>query len=552
VTAEPDDPRKPDSPTDLTKPSIVYSLRMAVREFIRDECLDLAAALTYYAVLSLFPAMVVIVSLLGVFGQGQRTVDSVLQIAGQVVPASVVETLRVPIQQLVESPSAGFALVAGVLGALWSASGYIGAFGRAMNRIYEIKEGRPVWKLRPLQLLITLGGLLMVAAVAVMLAVSGPVAEAVGNALGAGDAARLVWSVARWPLILLFVICAVAVLYYVTPNVKQPRFRWVSVGAATAIIIWIVASIMFGVYVAHFGSYNKTYGTLGGVIVFLLWLWITNVALLLGAEVDSELEQALTKATDSDVFQFAARAGYVVSGVLHILIGYIVFHIAVGTGGTADQSGALATLARSTGGAAILWAVAAGLVALGFWRLAEAAVGQHPSEESSDGSGAFDRLNALALAVVYFAIAYSAVRFALGTGEQSAEQNSGLSAQLMQSGWGKFLLVTVGLVVIAVGGYHVYKGAWQKFFDDLTVSGGRFVKIVGIAGFVAKGLVLAGAGILVIVATMNSDPAKATGLDSAVKTLGAAPFGKALLIVAALGFGAFGVYSFVRSRYCRL
>jgi membrane protein len=291
VTAEPDDPRKPDSPTDLTKPSAVYALRMAVREFSRDECLDLAAALTYYAVLSLFPAMVVVVSLLGVFGQGQRTVDAVLQIAGQVMPASVVETLRAPIQQLVESPSAGFALVAGILGALWSASGYIGAFGRAMNRIYEIKEGRPVWKLRPLQLLVTLGGLLMVAAVAVMLAVSGPVAQAVGNALGAGDAARLVWSVARWPLILVFVICAVAVLYYVTPNVKQPRFRWVSVGASAAIIIWIVASVLFGVYVTHFGSYNKTYGSLGGVIVFLLWLWITNVALLLGAELDSELER---------------------------------------------------------------------------------------------------------------------------------------------------------------------------------------------------------------------------------------------------------------------
>lgn len=267
---------------------------------------------------------------------------------------------------------------------------------------------------------------------------------------------------------------------------------------------------------------------------------------------ENRAEQAVSKATDSDAFQYAARAGYVVSGVLHILIGYIVFHIAVGTGGNADQSGALAALAQSPGGAAILWAAAVGLVALGLWRFAEAAVGQHPSENSSDGSGVFDRLNAFALAVLYFAIAYSAMRFAIGRGKQSAEQNTGLSAQLMQSGWGKALLVGVGLVVMVVGGYHVYKGVKRKFFDDLTISSGRFVTIVGIAGFVAKGLTLAGAGILVIVATINSDPAKATGLDGAVKTFGAAPFGKVVLIVAALGFAAFGLYSFVRSRYCRL
>ncbi|OBB72923.1 YihY/virulence factor BrkB family protein [Mycobacterium sp. 852014-52144_SCH5372336] len=288
---DPDDPRKPESPTDLTRPSLLYSMRKAVREFQKDECMDLAAALTYYAVLSIFPALVVMVSLLGVFGQGRRTVDALLDIASDVAPASALDTLRPTIEQLVNAPTAGFALVAGIVGALWTASGYVGAFGRAMNRIYEIDEGRPVWKLRPVQLLLTLIGLVMAAAVVFMLAVSGPLAQALGDAIGLGDAAVTAWNVVRWPLILLFVVLAVAILYYVTPNVQQPKFRWISGGAALAIVVWLLASLGFGLYVANFGSYNKTYGALAGVIVFLLWLWITNLALLFGAEVDAEVER---------------------------------------------------------------------------------------------------------------------------------------------------------------------------------------------------------------------------------------------------------------------
>ncbi|MDT5186312.1 MAG: rane protein, partial [Mycobacterium sp.] len=280
----PDDAGKPDSPTDLTKRSALYVVRKTVREFSKDQCTDLAAALTYYAVLSIFPALVVIVSLLGVFGQGKRTTDSVLQIVGDLAPGSAVDTLRGPIEQLVESPSAGFALIAGVVGALWSASGYIGAFGRAMNRIYEIDEGRPVWKLRPLQLVLTFGALVAAAAAAFMLTVSGPVATALGDIIGAGDVASTVWNIARWPLILALMVLAVATLYYATPNVQQPKFRWISVGAGVALVTWVVASVLFGFYVAHFGSYNKTYGALAGVAVFLLWLWITNLALLFGAE----------------------------------------------------------------------------------------------------------------------------------------------------------------------------------------------------------------------------------------------------------------------------
>lgn len=290
-TVAPDDGGKPQSPTDLTRPSVVFVLRTTVRQFGRDQCTDLAAALTYYAVLSLFPALLVMVSFLGVFGQGKRTTDAVLRIVGNLGPSSVVDTLHAPVQQLVNSPSAGFALVAGLVGALWSASGYISAFSRAMNRIYGIEEGRPIWKLRPLQLVLTLLGLIMSAAVAFMLAVSGPVAKAIGDAIGAGHLALKVWNIARWPVIVTFVVVVVAILYYATPNVRQPRFRWISIGATAAILVWIAASVFFAVYVASFGSYNKTYGTLAGVIVFLLWLWITNLALLFGAELDAELER---------------------------------------------------------------------------------------------------------------------------------------------------------------------------------------------------------------------------------------------------------------------
>ena len=288
---DPDDPRKPDSPTDLTGRSLRYVLRQTAREFSDDQCTDLAAALTYYAVLSIFPALVVVVSLLGVFGQGQRTSDTILQLVEDVVPGSAAETLRQPIEQLVGTPSAGFALVVGILGALWSASGYVGAFGRAMNRIYEVDEGRPFWKLRPQQLLLTATSLVVVAAVAFMLAITGPVAETLGGYLGMGETALTVWNVGRWPIVLLLVTLGVALLYYAGPNVEQPKFRWISVGAGIAIVAWVIASVGFGVYVSQFGSYNKTYGALAGVIVFLLWLWITNLALLFGAEVDAELER---------------------------------------------------------------------------------------------------------------------------------------------------------------------------------------------------------------------------------------------------------------------
>ncbi len=290
--ADPESDAKPDSPTKLTKHSWSYVARKTAREFSKDECTDLAAALTYYAILALFPAMIALLSMVGLFGQGKATVDTLLGILKQVGAGSLVGTIEGPLTTMAAQPqAAGFAFVIGLATALWSASGYVGSFGRAMNRIYEIREGRPFWKLRPVMLLITLIALVLVAAVAIALVVSGPAAEAVGNAIGIGSTGVLVWNIAKWPVILLAVVLVVAILYYATPNVKQPKFRWISVGALLAIVVWIIASAAFGFYVASFSSYNKTYGALAGVVVFLLWLWITNLALLFGAELDSELER---------------------------------------------------------------------------------------------------------------------------------------------------------------------------------------------------------------------------------------------------------------------
>ncbi|HEX5561490.1 MAG TPA: YihY/virulence factor BrkB family protein [Nocardioidaceae bacterium] len=285
----PDSDAKPDSPADLKKPSWRYVARKTAREFSDDQCTDLAAALTYYSVLALFPALIAVLSLVGLFGQGPSTVKTITGILSQVGVSS--PTIDKAIMQVSTTQSAGLALVLGLLSALWSASGYVGAFSRAMNRMYEIQEGRPVWKLRPMMLLVTLITVILAALVAVALVVTGPAAQAVGNAIGLGSTAVTIWSIAKWPVMLAVVVLIVALLYYATPNIRQPKFRWISVGAVVAIVTWVVVSVLFGFYVANFSSYNKTYGSLAGVIVFLLWLWITNLALLFGAELDAELER---------------------------------------------------------------------------------------------------------------------------------------------------------------------------------------------------------------------------------------------------------------------
>ena len=287
----PDAPEKIDDPTDLDRRSWLYVLRKTVREFSADQCTDLAAALTYYAVLALFPAAIALTSLLGLVGQGTEAVDQVLTIMGDLGASGVVDSVGPTLRELSRSESAGLGLVLGLAGALWSASAYVGAFGRAMNRVYEIGEGRPIWKLRPAMLLLTAVLVVLVAVALLGLVVTGPVADEVGDALGMGSTLVLVFDIAKWPLIALVVVAIVALLYYFTPNVRQPRFRWVSVGAVLAIMVWALASAAFGFYVANFSSYDKTYGALAGVVVFLLWLWLTNLALLFGAELDAELER---------------------------------------------------------------------------------------------------------------------------------------------------------------------------------------------------------------------------------------------------------------------
>ena len=287
----PDDARKPDSPTDVTKPSWQYIAKKTFREFTKDQCPDLAAALTYYSVLSIFPALLALVSLLGIFGQPEKTTGALLDIVQGFAPAETVDAIRAPVEQLSSSSAAGLTLVIGILTALWSASGYVGAFGRAMNRIYEIDEGRPFVKLRGTMLAVTIATVLIVVLLAAMLVLSGPVAESVGNALGLGDVVLTIWNIAKWPLIVLLVVAAIAILYYATPNVKQPKFRWMSLGSLIALAIFLLASLAFGFYVANFSSYNETYGTIGGVIVSLLWLWILNMSLLFGAEFDAEMER---------------------------------------------------------------------------------------------------------------------------------------------------------------------------------------------------------------------------------------------------------------------
>jgi len=288
---DPDDERKPDSPDDVHKPSWGYVLKKTLREFGRDQCTDLAAALTYYAVLAIFPGLLAVVSLLGVFGQSQATVTTILDLVEQFGSAQVSQLLEEPVTALVASPAAGVALVTGVLGALWSASGYVGAFGRAMNRVYGIDEGRPIWKLRPVMLGVTAFTVVGIVLALLILVLSGGVAQTVGDAIGLGSTTVFVWNIAKWPVLALIVVVLVAVLYYWSPNVQQPKFRWMSLGALLAIVIWLVVSVGFAFYIANFSNYNATYGSLGAVIVFLLWLWITNNALLFGAEFDAELER---------------------------------------------------------------------------------------------------------------------------------------------------------------------------------------------------------------------------------------------------------------------
>jgi membrane protein len=282
--------RAPEQPTGLGRRSWWAALKRTVREFRDDNLTDWAAALTYYGVLAIFPAMIVLVSILGLVGESatQPLIDNL----GTVAPGPAKDIFTSALKNLQgDQGAAGVLFVVGLLAALWSASGYVGAFMRASNAIYDIEEGRPVWKTLPVRVSLTLVLLVLLAVTTVAVVLTGGLAQRVGDLIGLGSTAVTVWNIAKWPVLLLVVSLMFALLYWAAPNVKQPGFRWVSPGGILAVVGWLIASAAFAFYVANFGSYNKTYGALGGVIVFLVWLWISNIMILLGAEFNAELER---------------------------------------------------------------------------------------------------------------------------------------------------------------------------------------------------------------------------------------------------------------------
>jgi membrane protein len=275
-------------------PGWFATLKRTAAEFMEDNLTDWAAALTYYGLLSLFPALIALISLLGIFGDPKSTTASLTEIITELGPESAAETFAGPIESITESQgTAGLALVLGLAVAVWSASGYVGAFMRASNVIYETREGRPFWKLRPLQIAVTVAMILMMALLALGLVATGPVLDAIAGPIGLSDTAVTVWSIAKWPVMILVFLLMVGVLYYASPNVKLRGFKWVTPGSLVAIAVWAIASAGFAFYVSNFGSYDKTYGTLGGLIVLLIWFWITNLAILFGHQLNAERERSL-------------------------------------------------------------------------------------------------------------------------------------------------------------------------------------------------------------------------------------------------------------------
>jgi membrane protein len=280
----------PEEPTDLGARGWWGALKRTFREFKSDNLTDWAAALTYYGVLAIFPALIVLVSILGLVGESAT--KPLIDNLGSVAPGPAKEIFTNAIKNLQgSSGTAGVLFVVGLLGALWSASGYVAAFMRASNSIYDMPEGRPIWKTLPVRVGLTLVLLVLLALSTIAVVLTGGLAEKVGNVIGLGSTAVSVWDIAKWPVLLFVVSFMFALLYWAAPNVKQPGFRWVSPGGVVAVIGWLIASAAFAFYVGSFGSYNKTYGALGGVVVFLVWLWISNIVILLGAEFNAELER---------------------------------------------------------------------------------------------------------------------------------------------------------------------------------------------------------------------------------------------------------------------
>ncbi|MBQ0987875.1 YihY/virulence factor BrkB family protein [Streptomyces sp. F63] len=303
--AAPDGPSggaAPDGPGELPSRSWKEVLRRTVKEFQDDDLQDRAAALTYFGVLSIFPALLVLVSLLGVVGESAT--DKLLDNLQSLAPGAARDILDRAVTQLQDNSStSGVIALVGLAVAVWSASGYIAAFIRTSNAVYDLPEGRPAWKITPLRLVLTVALMVMLAASSLIVVFTGPLAQRAGDMIGLGDTAMTVWSIAKWPVLLILVVLMIALLYWAAPNVRGRGFRWVTPGSLIAVAVWLLASAGFAFYVANFGSYNKTYGTLAGVIIFLVWLWISNLAILLGLEFDAELarERAVKAGHPEDV-----------------------------------------------------------------------------------------------------------------------------------------------------------------------------------------------------------------------------------------------------------
>jgi membrane protein len=285
--------RRPEGSPHPRKGSAFQTVKRTVTEFSEDNLTDWAAALTYYAVLSIFPALIALVAVVGLVGDPQAITRELTSLVSSIGPASAAKTFQQPIQSLTKSHgTAGILLIAGIASALWTASGYVGAFMRASNTIYEVEEGRSFIKLRPLQMLVTLILVVLLALVLVALILTGPIATKVGSSLGISSVTVTIWDIAKWPVLLVVVTFMIAVLYYAAPNARLRGLRSILPGSILAVIVWLLASAGFAIYVANFGSYNKTYGSLGAVVILLVWLWITNLAILLGAEVNAERERS--------------------------------------------------------------------------------------------------------------------------------------------------------------------------------------------------------------------------------------------------------------------
>lgn len=284
------DMRPPDGPTGLRATSWGGVLKRTVSEFRRDNLTDLAAALTYYGVLAIFPALIALVSILGLIGHSAT--QPLIENLGKVAPGPAKSIFTSAIENIQRSQgTAGVIFVASFAGALWSASGYVAAFMRASNAIYDVEEGRPIWKTLPVRLGVTVVMVILLAVSATAVVLTGGLAKEVGSVIGVGSSAVQVWDIAKWPVLLVIVSFMFAILYWAAPNVRHPGFRWLSPGGIFAVAAWVIASGAFALYVANFSSYNKTYGALAAIVVFLVWLWISNIAVLLGAEFNAELER---------------------------------------------------------------------------------------------------------------------------------------------------------------------------------------------------------------------------------------------------------------------